>query len=180
MLITPNHVYAGENKIDLTKDTNTVYTHPTAKQCNYSYTHPTTKQCNYAPNLSGYATKSDLASVRSPLRLLATYTDSAQMTPFDDETYILYILNISFALPKIPAAQVLIKDRYGELGLGAIGQEDSYTLYISRTASSKFRAMYLSGTTINTVYRLLDASVLGLRLYVDSAISFIARLYGLP
>ena len=178
MLITPNHVYAGSNKIDLAKDT--VYTHPTAKQCNYSYTHPTTKQCNYAPDLSSYATKSDLASVSSPLQLLATYTDSAQMTPFDDETYILYILNISFALQRNASAQVRIEDRYSELTLGSAGLEDSYTLYISRTASSKFRAMYLSGSTITTVYRMFDASVLGLRLYVNSARSFIARLYGLP
>ena len=28
------------------KDTDTVYTHPSAKQCNYSYTHPSAKQCN--------------------------------------------------------------------------------------------------------------------------------------
>lgn len=33
---------------DLTLDTNTdtVYTHPSEKQCNYSYTHPTTRQCS--------------------------------------------------------------------------------------------------------------------------------------
>ena len=50
MLITPNHVYSGPNRIDLTKDT--VYTHPAAKQCNYSYTHPTSKQCTWTPDLS--------------------------------------------------------------------------------------------------------------------------------
>lgn len=32
-MITPNHVYAGSNKIDLTQDTNTVYTHPSSKVC---------------------------------------------------------------------------------------------------------------------------------------------------
>ena len=36
LLITPNHVYAGSNKLDLTQDTNTVYTHPSTIQCNAS------------------------------------------------------------------------------------------------------------------------------------------------
>lgn len=31
IVITPNHVYAGVNKIDLAKDT--VYTHPSIRQC---------------------------------------------------------------------------------------------------------------------------------------------------
>ena len=31
LMITPNHVYAGSNKMDLTKDT--IYNHPTSKQC---------------------------------------------------------------------------------------------------------------------------------------------------
>ena len=34
--MTPNHCYMGANKIDLTKDTNTVYTHPNSIQCNAS------------------------------------------------------------------------------------------------------------------------------------------------
>ena len=44
-------MYAGVNKIDLTKDT--VYTHPTTKQCNYAYVHPTSKQCIWTPDASG-------------------------------------------------------------------------------------------------------------------------------
>lgn len=51
-MITPNHVYAGSNKIDLTKDTNTVYTHPTTKQCNYTYSHPSSIQCNASTEIS--------------------------------------------------------------------------------------------------------------------------------
>lgn len=181
MLITPNHVYAGENRIDLTKDTNTVYTHPTAKQCNYSYTHPTTKQCNYAPDLSGYATKSDLASVSSSIKLLATYTDSAQMTPFDDVTYTLYILNMSFALMSGPTAKVNISDRYHDYTIGNFGQTDSRTIYFSRMESSKFRAMYVSGSTsLTTTYMIFDTARLGINLGVQDARSFIARLYGLP
>ena len=60
LLVTPNKVYAGPNRIDLTQDTkyvhptakqcNYVYTHPSTKQCNYSYTHPTSKQCNWEPS----------------------------------------------------------------------------------------------------------------------------------
>lgn len=57
---------------DLTQDT--IYTHPNSKQCNYSYTHPTSKQCNWTPDLSNYATKSELNNVSSPLKLLGTYT----------------------------------------------------------------------------------------------------------
>lgn len=34
--MTPNHCYMGANKIDLTKDTNTIYTHPSSIQCNAS------------------------------------------------------------------------------------------------------------------------------------------------
>ena len=48
-IVTPNHVYTklGNGIIrDLTLDTNTIYTHPSTKQCNYSYTHPTTRQCS--------------------------------------------------------------------------------------------------------------------------------------
>ena len=51
LLVTPNKVYAGINKIDLTKDT--VYKHPTTKQCNYAYVHPTSKQCTWTPDASG-------------------------------------------------------------------------------------------------------------------------------
>lgn len=36
LVVTPNHCYMGANKIDLTKDTNTVYTHPSSIQCNAS------------------------------------------------------------------------------------------------------------------------------------------------
>lgn len=54
MIITPNHCYMGSSKIDLTKDT--IYTHPTNKQCNYSYIHPTTKQCNYNVDTSKFLT----------------------------------------------------------------------------------------------------------------------------
>ena len=62
LLITPNHVYAGENRIDLTKDTNTVYTHPSEKQCSWE------------PNLSNYVTFDDLSNI-SPWTLLETYND---------------------------------------------------------------------------------------------------------
>lgn len=56
----------GSGVRDLTQDTNTVYTHPSTKQCNYSYTHPAEKQCNYNVDLSNYVTKSDLgASIKT-------------------------------------------------------------------------------------------------------------------
>lgn len=50
MLLTPNHAFMkhGDSIRDLTQDTNTdtVYVHPSEKQCNYSYTHPITRQCS--------------------------------------------------------------------------------------------------------------------------------------
>ena len=39
---------------DLTLDTNTVYTHPSTKQCNYSYVHPASKQCTWTPDSSNF------------------------------------------------------------------------------------------------------------------------------
>ena len=50
---------------DLTLDTNTVYTHPTAKQCNYAYTHPTTKQCNYSVSVINNLTSSSTTAALS-------------------------------------------------------------------------------------------------------------------
>ena len=35
-MVTPNHAYIGPSKIDLTADTNTIYTHPAEIQCNAS------------------------------------------------------------------------------------------------------------------------------------------------
>ena len=37
---------------DLTEDNDTIYVHPSQKQCDYSYTHPTTKQCSWEPEPS--------------------------------------------------------------------------------------------------------------------------------
>ena len=49
ILVTPNKVYAGSNKLDLISGPE--YVHPTEKQCNYNYTHPLEKQCNYSVNV---------------------------------------------------------------------------------------------------------------------------------
>ena len=46
-------MYAGRNKIDLTKDT--------------IYTHPSTKQCNYSVDTSQFATKTDLNNISGKL-----------------------------------------------------------------------------------------------------------------
>ena len=73
--VSNSHAYCklGNGTVrDLTQDT--IYTHPSSKQCNYAYTHPQEKQCNYEPDLSNYATKSELNNVSSPLKLLGTYT----------------------------------------------------------------------------------------------------------
>ena len=41
LLITPNHAYIGPNKIDLAKDTDTVYVHPTTNNATIlTPTHP--------------------------------------------------------------------------------------------------------------------------------------------
>ena len=50
----------------MTIDTNTVYTHPSTKQCSYTYNHPTTKQCSYSVpivnNLTSTSTTSALSA----------------------------------------------------------------------------------------------------------------------
>lgn len=50
MLLTPNHAYIkyGDSIRDLTQDNDTIYTHPS------------TKQCNYSVDLSNYVTKDQL------------------------------------------------------------------------------------------------------------------------
>ena len=47
---------------DLTQDNDTIYVHPTTKQCNYSYEHPSEKQCDYEPDLSAYITRDEFES----------------------------------------------------------------------------------------------------------------------
>lgn len=49
LLVTPNKVYAGSNKVDLTSGP--AYVHPAEKQCNYNYSHPLEKQCDYSVNV---------------------------------------------------------------------------------------------------------------------------------
>lgn len=49
IVVGNNKAWIGPNGVELTKDT--------------IYSHPTNKQCNYEPDLSNYATKDDLASV---------------------------------------------------------------------------------------------------------------------
>lgn len=49
IVVGNNKAWIGPNGVELTKDT--------------IYSHPTNKQCNYEPDLSDYATKEDLASV---------------------------------------------------------------------------------------------------------------------
>ena len=52
----------GQNKIDLTKDT--------------SYIHPTNKQCNYEPDLSNYATKEELETVKGMIEVSARIVET--------------------------------------------------------------------------------------------------------
>lgn len=54
----------GGSSAKLYPQSGSAYVHPTTKQCNYSYTHPSTKQCSWSPNLSNYATKSELNELR--------------------------------------------------------------------------------------------------------------------
>lgn len=78
LVITPNHAYIGPNRIDLTKDTDTVYIHPTSKQCNYSYSHPSSKQCSGGDcsTLSGYSYSQIIANAASSSLKYANGTTS--------------------------------------------------------------------------------------------------------
>ena len=63
--VANNKVYCklGNDTIrDLTQDNDTIYVHPTTKQCNYSYEHPSEKQCDYEPDLSAYITRDEFES----------------------------------------------------------------------------------------------------------------------
>ena len=59
-----NKAWFGSNKIELTKDT--VYSHPTEKQCNYSYVHPSDVQCDASSSIVTLTTRlSSLESIVS-------------------------------------------------------------------------------------------------------------------
>ena len=58
ILVCNNKVYAGANKLDLTKDT--------------VYVHPASKQCNYSVDLSNYATKAELDALPKVARPIAS------------------------------------------------------------------------------------------------------------
>ena len=93
--VSNNHAYCklGNGTVrDLTQDT--IYTHPSSKQCNYSYTHPTSKQCNWTPDLSNYATVDDLAQVSSPWKLLGTYSRDGETISFSGN-YAMYLITAS-------------------------------------------------------------------------------------
>ena len=61
LLIGNNKAWFGSNKIELTKDT--VYSHPTEKQCNYSYVHPSDVQCDVSSSITSLTTR--LSSLES-------------------------------------------------------------------------------------------------------------------
>ena len=67
------------------------YTHPSTKQCNYSYTHPTSKQCTWSPDLSNYATKSELNSVSSPWKQLQSFSGSGTITGVANSSYSFFL-----------------------------------------------------------------------------------------
>ena len=56
-MICNNKVYAGKNKLDLTKDT--------------VYKHPSTKQCNYSIDTSNFVTKTELNKVKGMIDVSA-------------------------------------------------------------------------------------------------------------
>ena len=69
ILVNGSSFYCGNSTSNLCQfalksDIPAAYVHPSEKQCNYVYTHPTTKQCTWNPDLSNYALKSDIASVK--------------------------------------------------------------------------------------------------------------------
>ena len=64
----------GGSSAKLYPQSGSAYVHPTTKQCNYSYTHPSTKQCSWSPNLSSYATQSELNELRDLIDQTSTPT----------------------------------------------------------------------------------------------------------
>lgn len=64
LMICNNKVYAGKNLLDLTKDT--------------VYIHPTTKQCNYSIDTSNFVTKTELNKVKGMIDVSARVVGSKQ------------------------------------------------------------------------------------------------------
>lgn len=123
------------------------YVHPTAKQCNYTYTHPSTKQCSWSPNLSSYATKTELNEVRNMIE--------SSSTPVVVGSGTSRVSNISINMPSCDYVEIKIysaSERLSDQGTCAKGgstrliidQYSSTTVIFSLNSSGTSLSMSLS------------------------------------
>ena len=175
---------------DLTLDTNTVYTHPTTKQCNYSYAHPTEKQCSYTPDLSNYATKADLSSVSSPWSLLESYTGSSNINALTNLNYSLFLLTFKFSAT---GGTVRIIGEYGGVDIldrSGATNGTSFVYFIRSYCDANWGSLSISAFWLeyggqNTAPKLQTTYMENanrdfyLSLYVNNVSSFSAKMYGI-
>lgn len=146
LLVTPNKVYAGSNRIDLTKDT--VYTHPAEKVCNYSYSHPTTIQCNASTEISSL--KSSVSEGKS---LIAAAVTGKGVQTAADATFQTMANNI-WGIPSINSVQQLILNNssastsYSYMG-GTLSMLANPVVYDSRGRSGAFNVT--AATKVNFI-----------------------------
>lgn len=121
MRIGKNKAWFGSNKVELTKDT--VYTHPSSKQCSYSYTHPTTRVCSR---------ESD------PITDIKTYTTpSARSKVTLDIGVGCYLFSCKVASPSNETQYIRFKSMYdsGDGGLSYSASSDTGPKYFTFLAS---------------------------------------------
>lgn len=170
----------------------TVYTHPTSKVCNYTYTHPTTKQCNYTPDLSNYATKSDLNSVSSPLVLLESYSGSANINALTNTNYAMFLMTFRFHTESSKGS-IRITGEYGTIEIldnSAATNKSSFVYLLRNSCEPTWHILQISAfwlsyggknstPYIKTAYMENSGSNYYLTLYVGSVSSFSAHIYGI-
>ena len=165
------------------------YTHPSTKQCNYSYTHPTSKQCTWNPDLSSYATKSELSSVSSPWKLLQSFSSNGTLHTSNTE-YALFLFCSNFT-GENDGGHVSIrgtesgaigKDIYDNIGYG------TFSVFISRTYIDNSGCGYygISLSTMNDYGKFVEIESMksspndqDLELTISGSSGFSGRLYGI-
>lgn len=169
------------------------YTHPSTKQCNYSYTHPTSKQCTWNPDLSNYATKSELSSVSSPWQLLQTFSGDESMTVISNTSYSFFLFTAKWSESSSRSSIRIGNNSDG--GLFSVLNNDSSVLKNGTAFAYIRRILYNDswGQGECSVHTVADAGSAmsfesmrinmsrngGLELHVSGLSGFSGRLYGI-
>ena len=151
LYVTESEIMCGLNggsSAKLYPQSGSAYVHPTTKQCNYSYTHPSTKQCSWSPNLSNYATKSELNELRDLIESSQgpTIVDSGTVSDAANAGKPVYVSISSCNYVVV----TLLNPPFGYTDTATIYKGSSATLY-SNTASYLYTQTFVlnsSGTQL--------------------------------